>query len=84
MTAKEELMLKIMGKISNSNAPIVFKGALITRLILSEHGFSRISRTTRDTDANWVGNPPSMNHLVDVLNHSLEDMQNRYMAKSVR
>ena len=51
MTEHEKLMLGIMGRISNANAPIVFKGALITKLILSEHGFDIVTRTTNDMDA---------------------------------
>lgn len=31
MTEKEKLMYKILGKISDANIPIVFKGALITK-----------------------------------------------------
>jgi len=33
MTEPEKLMLCIMGRISDTDAPIVFKGALITKLI---------------------------------------------------
>jgi len=38
MTEQEKLMCEIMGNISQTKAPIVFKGALITKLILAEHG----------------------------------------------
>jgi len=84
MTEKEKLMLDIMGKISNADVPIVFKGAMITRLILSEHNFDRVSRTTRDTDAHWTGSPPPMEHLADAINHSLDDLQEKYLAKPIR
>jgi len=84
MTDKEKLMLEIMGKISNADAPIVFKGAMVTRLILSEHNFDKISRTTRDTDAHWTDSPPTMAHLVNEINRSLGNLQERYVAQPVR
>lgn len=84
MTDKEKLMLEIMGKISNADAPIVFKGAMVTRLILSEYNFDKISRTTRDTDAHWTDSPPTMAHLVSEINRSLGSLQERYVAQSVR
>ena len=34
MTDRENIMYQILGKISETDAPIVFKGALITKLIL--------------------------------------------------
>ena len=84
MTEPEKLMLCIMGRISDTDAPIVFKGALITKLILSEHGYGEVIRTTNDIDANWVGASPSMSHLVDVVNQSLTDMQGSFTALAIR
>ena len=52
MTEKERFMYLIMGKISESDAPIVFKGAMITKLILSEGGYTALERQTKDIDAN--------------------------------
>ena len=40
MREKEQLMYQIIGMLSNINAPIVFKGALITKLILKENGYN--------------------------------------------
>jgi hypothetical protein len=68
MTEHEKLMYQVLGKISESNAPIVFKGALITKLILAENGYSTSERMTRDIDANWVDAPPSMHVLVEAVN----------------
>jgi len=84
MTEQEKLMLGIMGRISNTDAPLVFKGALITKLILSEHGFETVARATTDMDANWTGSPPSMDYLVNVINQSLGDIQYTYSAQAVR
>jgi len=73
-----------MGKISSSDAPIVFKGAMITQLILSEQGFDRVLRITKDVDSNWIGSPPSMDVLVDSINDSLGDLSDVCMAKGIR
>ena len=55
MTDKETTMYQILGQICQADAPIVFKGALVTKLILSEHGYTALERQTRDIDANWIG-----------------------------
>ena len=81
---QENLMFSIMGLISQTDAPITFKGAMITRLILAENNFDRISRTTKDVDANWTDKPPTMQHLVSTLNQSLKDMQNMLEAVPTR
>ena len=54
----ERLMYEIIGSISELNVPIIFKGALITKLILAENQFDEIARKTVDIDANWIGEPP--------------------------
>jgi len=77
-------MYNIMGKISSSDAPIVFKGAMITQLILSEHGFDRTARTTKDVDSHWVGTPPSMDNLVDSINDSLGELSDVCVARGIR
>ena len=84
MTEKERLMYQIMGKISESDAPIVFKGALITKLILADGGFTALERQTKDIDANWIGEPPTMDALEDTLNKSLGEMQNQFYAVAFR
>ena len=81
---KEQLMYEIMGKISMSNAPIVFKGAMITQLILSEHGFDSTKRITKDVDSNWVGEPPSMDELVSSINNALGETRQYCYAEALR
>lgn len=48
MTEKEKLMYEILSKISNTDTPIIFKGALITKLILNENNYTDIQRATKD------------------------------------
>ena len=84
MTEQEHLMYQIIGKISEINAPIVFKGALITKLILKENGYTLTERPTNDIDANWIGEPPTMEALADVVNRSLESFNGRIYALAKR
>jgi len=84
MTDQERLMYQIIGKISDINAPIVFKGALITKLILSENGYTLSERPTSDIDANWIGEPPTMDELADLVNRSLESFNGTMYAVAKR
>ncbi|MDY3656192.1 MAG: hypothetical protein SOY50_01835 [Ruminococcus callidus] len=67
MTQNELFMYDILGRISSTDAPIVFKGGLITKLILAEKQFTSIDRATVDIDANWIGTAPSMEQLVQTI-----------------
>ena len=84
MTEQEHLMYQIIGKISDINAPIVFKGALITKLILKENGYTLTERPTNDIDANWIGEPPTMDELASVVNRSLESFDGAIYALAKR
>lgn len=78
MTLKEQLMYKIISSISKSDAPLNFKGALITNLIFEEKGYTEIQRMTKDIDANWVGNPPKMETLKEILNTAIKPISNNF------
>jgi hypothetical protein len=39
LTDSEKLMYDVMGAIANGNVPVVYKGAMITKLILQENHF---------------------------------------------
>jgi len=84
MTEQEKLMCEIMGNISQTKAPIVFKGALITKLILAEHGFETIERQTTDIDSNWIGDSPPMSVLVETISQSLGNLQDSFHAVAIR
>ena len=84
MTDKEKTMYQILGTICETDAPIVFKGALITKLILAEHGYSALERSTRDIDANWIGTPPPMSEIEDTVNHSLGALGGKFHAQAFR
>ena len=84
MTEREKFMYQILGEISNTNAPLVFKGALITKLVLLENGYADLERVTKDIDANWVDKPPSSDELVKVISRSLGKYEDEYYAKIIR
>jgi len=84
MNEREKLMYSIMSNISETDAPFVFKGALILRLILQENGFKQIERATKDIDANWIGTPPTLNNMVETINQSLGALKELFIAVSSR
>jgi len=77
-------MYQILGKISEINAPLVFKGALITKLILMENGYTATERQTKDIDANWIDIPPTMEDLENTVNDSLKSFNGSIYAVSKR
>jgi hypothetical protein len=84
MENREKTMYRILGAISAMDAPIVFKGALITKLVLSERGYASAERQTKDIDANWVGTPPSMQDLTDAINQALASLDEGFVAVATR
>ena len=80
----ERLMYQIIGAISEKDAPIIFKGALITKLILAENGYTAFERPTLDIDANWVGMSPTMEELVHIINRSLASFNGEFHAEGRR
>lgn len=68
-------MYEVMGAIANGNVPVIYKGAMVTKLILEEHGFVDFSRETQDIDASWAGDTlPSMELLTSMLNNALSKL----------
>lgn len=80
MTNKEKIMYEIITSFSDSNIPLVFKGGLITKLVLSENKFDEIERGTRDIDASWIGKPPTMNEMRDTISYCLKRVNEDYEA----
>ena len=57
-----------MGAIADGNVPVIYKGAMITKLILQENDFDDFLRETQDIDASWAGANPPEHTLFIVLN----------------
>ena len=57
----EVLMYKMISALANMGAPIVFKGALVLKLIQMQTGnIDGLDRETHDIDGDWVGGTPDM------------------------
>lgn len=84
ITNQENMMYGILSCVSSEDTPIIFKGGLITKLILEENGYYIGGRQTKDIDANWTGTPPSMQNIVDTLNVSLEKLDGQLKAELYR
>jgi len=77
-------MYEIISKISTLDAPLVFKGALITKLILAENGYMLSERPTNDIDGNWTGEPPTMDELAGIVNKAIEALDYSFIAEPIR
>jgi hypothetical protein len=65
-------MYEVMGAIAGAGMPVVYKGAMITKLILRENHYDEVSRETQDIDFNWTSpNLPSTEQLKEMLNRAL-------------
>jgi hypothetical protein len=81
ITDQEKRMYGVMDAIANSNVPVIYKGALVTKLILRENQFDAFVRETRDIDASWAGeSSPPMELLTEMLNHALEGLNLKAIA----
>ena len=75
MTDSERLMYDVMGAFARGNVPVIYYGAMVTKLILLEHGFADFARETQDIDASCAGdNPPPMEKLTPMLNAALSGL----------
>lgn len=54
MTEKENLMYSVLAQLASTDVPLVFKGGMITNLVLNENHYVGIRRATVDIDANWI------------------------------
>ena len=82
LSEKEKLMYRIMGAVANSGVPLIYKGAMVTKLFLLEHKFSAFSRETQDIDASWAGNRlPTMETLTVALNKALAPLAMKAIVK---
>lgn len=72
LTETEKMMYSIMNALSS--LPIVFKGSMITALVLKDRGFDTFHRETVDIAADWIGTKEDMNVLCESLNKALSSL----------
>ena len=71
----EKVLYDILKCLANAKAPIVFKGALLTKLLIKDNKYN-IERATQDLDADWNGELLTINELENYLNNILSDLDN--------
>jgi hypothetical protein len=82
MSKNEELMYRILCKLfDNDEAPIVCKGALITKLVLSQNNYAEVIRETKDIDLNWTGEPPKPEILEALIEKAVKKVDPTFGVK---
>lgn len=84
MNATEQLMLEVMAELSLSNAPIIFKGAMLLKLALAEQSIPAITRITRDIDGDWYAKDARMEQMKDCLSAAASRVSSELSVVSSR
>lgn len=72
---EEEFLYRLMSMLYSMNIPIVFKGALVLKVVQYQYGNpAMIERETHDLDGDWVGSTPSMEYLTSVLQTAVNNL----------
>ena len=77
------IMVRLIEELAKLDAPIVFKDAMVLKTALSGYPLNT-ERTTRDIDGDWVGNPPSMEYLNNIINTALSRIGPTYTSTPYR
>ena len=73
--AEEKFLYDLMTKLYNLGIPIVFKGAMVLKVIQFAYGNpSGIERETHDLDGDWINDAPSMGYLTSILQKAVNDL----------
>lgn len=71
----EKILYDILKCLALADAPIIFKGALLTKIITKDNKYN-IERNTEDLDADWNGDPLTIQELENYLNNILSSLKN--------
>lgn len=75
INAEEKFLYDLMTKLYNSGVPIVFKGAMVLKVVQFAYGNpSGLERETHDLDGDWVNGTPSMSYLTSVLQKAMNEL----------
>ena len=73
--SEEKFLYDLMTMLYNSNIPIVFKGAMVLKVVQFAYGNpSGLERETHDLDGDWVKGTPSMSYLTSVLQDAVNKL----------
>ncbi len=79
MTEREKLMYSVITQLASTDVPLIFKGGMVTNLVLDENSYVGVRRATVDIDANWTDTPPTMQYLTGVLTRALSGINPDYL-----
>ena len=72
---EEKFLYDLMTTLYKMNAPIVFKGAMVLKVIQYQCGNpSGLERETHDLDGDWIGDIPSMDFLTKILQNAVDSL----------
>ncbi|MBD5454358.1 MAG: nucleotidyl transferase AbiEii/AbiGii toxin family protein [Lachnospiraceae bacterium] len=67
-----EFLYNVMEELSKAGVPIVFKGAMVLNLAIRNNNPSKVERSTRDIDGDWVGEGPTMKEMEKALQSAVK------------
>lgn len=67
-----DFLYRVMEELSNAGVPIVFKGAMVLNLAIRNNNPSKVERTTKDIDGDWVGEFPTMEEMKISLRNAVK------------
>lgn len=68
----EKTLYEIVKALSLSDIPIMFKGAIITKIVLSEKHYTETERGTKDIDANWINGYPQPENIANSITSAMQ------------
>jgi len=80
---QEKLMYQLMHNLSQTDKPIIFKGAMVTKIIMANNNVE-YDRQTKDIDANWFEANATVEQINDVLDIALQEIDPGYFAINIR
>lgn len=77
------MMVRFIEELSELNAPIVFKGAIVLKTALKDSQIAT-QRGTRDVDGDWVMSEPTMEVLLNTVSTALSKVGDEYSVVVTR
>lgn len=71
-------------ELANAGIPIVFKGAMVLNLAIRENNPSKVERTTRDIDGDWIGELPTMGEMERALRSAVKKVDDSFDVRANR
>ena len=79
-----EFLYRVMEELAKADVPIVFKGAMVLKLVIQRNNPSTVERKTKDIDGDWVGDSPTMEQIEKALRQAVKQVDNSLDIQVVR